>query len=495
MPVPDRLPSARRRTVALILGLALAAAATVVPLAAQVADATLEILVVDQTQQALPGVTVTPTRRPDTGSLERTTIRDAAAVGRVAALPPGTYRCAELDGFSPPAGAACPARRPDGPAPGHADAAVAESITVSTTVPLVDVYKTDTLDQHRARADRVAAGARPRLPAPGLHRAGRAARARRLPLHRRRPGRSAPAATPASRRSWSTAWTSPIRPSACSKIRFSQDAISEFRVMNNRYDTEVGGTAGGALSIVTRAARTGRRHRRSASTAPTPARAGRAGAGGQRLLPRPVRLHPRRPASPRTRPTTSSPSSRSTRTTSPSSGPAAPIRLDRPRDVEHPFDQTLGFAKLDHSLSEAHTLAAELRLRAIPGGELPRRRRRLRVRGPAAATGTTGTSPWRTSASSAPGGSTSCASRRAAQVRRAAQLERRGRVVLLGQHAADRRATSWAICSARERVELRDTFHWHRAGRGRTISSSARRSSITRSARGSTRSRPGSSST
>ena len=44
------------------------------------------------------------------------------------------------------------------------------------------------LDQHRARADRDAAGAGPRLPAPRLSRARRAARARRLPLHRRRPG-------------------------------------------------------------------------------------------------------------------------------------------------------------------------------------------------------------------------------------------------------------------------------------------------------------------
>jgi len=80
MPVPDRLPSARRRTVALILGLALAA--TAVPLAAQVADATLEIIVVDQTQQVLPGVTVTVTR-PDTGYTQ-TTVSDAVGVARAA---------------------------------------------------------------------------------------------------------------------------------------------------------------------------------------------------------------------------------------------------------------------------------------------------------------------------------------------------------------------------------------------------------------------------
>jgi hypothetical protein len=34
--------------------------------------------------------------------------------------------------------------------------------------------------------------------------------------------------------------------------RFSQDAIREFRVISNRFDAEVGGSAGGALSVVTR---------------------------------------------------------------------------------------------------------------------------------------------------------------------------------------------------------------------------------------------------
>ncbi|HWS70605.1 MAG TPA: TonB-dependent receptor, partial [Thermoanaerobaculia bacterium] len=37
-----------------------------------------------------------------------------------------------------------------------------------------------------------------------------------------------------------------------SRARFSQDAIREFRVITNRFDTEIGGSAGGALSIVTK---------------------------------------------------------------------------------------------------------------------------------------------------------------------------------------------------------------------------------------------------
>ena len=36
------------------------------------------------------------------------------------------------------------------------------------------------------------------------------------------------------------------------RARFSQDAISEFRVIANRFDPEIGGSAGGALSIVTK---------------------------------------------------------------------------------------------------------------------------------------------------------------------------------------------------------------------------------------------------
>ena len=36
------------------------------------------------------------------------------------------------------------------------------------------------------------------------------------------------------------------------RAKFSQDAISEFRVITNRFDSEIGGSAGGALSIVTK---------------------------------------------------------------------------------------------------------------------------------------------------------------------------------------------------------------------------------------------------
>src|SRR5258708_24957247 len=37
-----------------------------------------------------------------------------------------------------------------------------------------------------------------------------------------------------------------------SRTRFSQDAIREFRVIQNQFDSEIGGSSGGALSIVTK---------------------------------------------------------------------------------------------------------------------------------------------------------------------------------------------------------------------------------------------------
>ena len=36
------------------------------------------------------------------------------------------------------------------------------------------------------------------------------------------------------------------------RARFSQDAVREFRVITNRFDPEIGGSAGGAMSIITK---------------------------------------------------------------------------------------------------------------------------------------------------------------------------------------------------------------------------------------------------
>jgi hypothetical protein len=246
--MPVSAPSTRRAA-ALVLGLALAAFA---PLAAQVADATLEIIAVDQTQQVLPGVTVTVTR-PDTG-FTQSTVSDGAGLARIAALPPGTYTVRlALSGFAPLE------RRDVTLRVGQTArlnatlsiASVGEEVTVTAAVPLVDVFKTDsstnivpeqieTLPVQDRDFQRLA------FLAPGVQ--------------RERGGfrfiGGGPVIGAGGNASQSTIlvdgvdFTDPVL--GLARARFSSDAISEFRVIANRFDTEVGGSAGGALSIITK---------------------------------------------------------------------------------------------------------------------------------------------------------------------------------------------------------------------------------------------------
>src|SRR5512134_747136 len=87
-------PAARLAAALLAVGLVL----TALPLRAQVADAVIEIVALDQTDQLLPGVTLTISR-PETG-FAQTIVTDAAGLARLPAVPPGTYSIkAELAGF------------------------------------------------------------------------------------------------------------------------------------------------------------------------------------------------------------------------------------------------------------------------------------------------------------------------------------------------------------------------------------------------------------
>ena len=107
------------------------------------------------------------------------------------------------------------------------------------------------VDQHRPRADRGAAGRRPRLPALAFLAPG---------VQRERGGyrfiSNRPVIGAGGNASQSTImvdgvdFTDPTL--GLARARFSQDAISEFRVIANRFDSEIGGSAGGALSIVTK---------------------------------------------------------------------------------------------------------------------------------------------------------------------------------------------------------------------------------------------------
>ncbi|HEY0552657.1 MAG TPA: carboxypeptidase-like regulatory domain-containing protein, partial [Thermoanaerobaculia bacterium] len=221
-------------------------------LAAQISTASVEVNAAGTDGAPLPGVTVT-LRNTETG-LTRVEVTNAEGTATLTALPPGTYRAElELQGFSPVTqdrvvlrvGQTARVRA-------TLSAAVTESIDVSTTVPLVDVYKTDT--STNVVPEQIAS-----LPvadrdfqklafiAPGVE--------------RERGGfrfiGGGPVVGAGGNASQSTILVDGVdftdAALGLSKIRFSQDAIGEFRVINNRYDSEIGGTAGGAISIITRA--------------------------------------------------------------------------------------------------------------------------------------------------------------------------------------------------------------------------------------------------
>lgn len=218
---------------------------------AQVATGVLEALVVDDAGAALPGATVS-LRRPETG-LSQSAVSDANGLARFGALPPGSYALeASLPGFSG-------ARRESlvlrvGQTlrvPLRLRTAREEAVTVTADVPLVDVYRTDssanvvpeqikdlpvanrnfenlafiapTVQRERGAFRFIGGG-------PVIGGGGNASQAAIL-LD-------------------GVDFTDPAL--GLAKTRISQDAISEFRVVTNRFDSEVGGSAGGALSVVTK---------------------------------------------------------------------------------------------------------------------------------------------------------------------------------------------------------------------------------------------------
>ena len=150
--------------------------------------------------------------------------------------------------------------------------------------------------QHRARADRVAAGrriatssgSRSSRPACSASAAATASSA------------TARSSAPAGNASQATImvdgvdFTDPAL--GLARARFSQDAISEFRVIANRFDPEIGGSAGGALSIVTKS---GTNDLKGSAFGffrdNVAARAGRARSAEERLLAAAGRVHARRP--------------------------------------------------------------------------------------------------------------------------------------------------------------------------------------------------------
>jgi len=218
---------------------------------AQVADAIIEVVLTDQTGQILPGATVTISRSEI--GFTRSLTSDDTGVVRLPAVPPGDYRVkVELTGFTA-------VDQPVTVRVGQTArlsvtmsvAAVGENVTVQGTTPLVDVFKTDSStnivpEQIDSLPVQDRDFQRLAFLAPGVQ--------------RERGGfrfiGGGPVVGAGGNASQSTIlvdgvdFTDPVL--GLARARFSQDAIGEFRVITNRFDTEIGGSAGGALSIVTK---------------------------------------------------------------------------------------------------------------------------------------------------------------------------------------------------------------------------------------------------
>lgn len=222
------------------------------PARAQTADATVEIDVVDETGVALPGVSV-ELRRADTG-FARSSVTSAAGAVRFPAIPPsaGYVARVSLQGFEA-------VEQPLTLRIGQTARlrvvlrakSIAESVTVVGEAPLVDVYKIDSstnIVPEQIRELPVANREFEKLAfiAPGVQRERGEFRF----------VTGGPVIGSGGNASQSTIlvdgvdYTDPAL--GLAKTRVSQDAISEFRVVNSRFDAEVGGSAGGALTVLTK---------------------------------------------------------------------------------------------------------------------------------------------------------------------------------------------------------------------------------------------------
>ena len=218
---------------------------------AQVDKGVIEVTVADESSAMIPGVTVT-LRDPATGATA-VEVTGGNGLARFVALSPGSWSMkVELDGFAPVEKPGIVLRvgqtnkvgvtlRPQ----------TSEAITVEAFVQVVDVFKSDTSSNivpEQIEALPVADRDFQRLAfiAPGVQ--------------RERGGfrfiGGGPVIGSAGNASQSTIMVDGVdftdQALGLARTRFSQDAIREFRVVQNRFDTEIGGSAGGALSIVTK---------------------------------------------------------------------------------------------------------------------------------------------------------------------------------------------------------------------------------------------------
>ncbi|MGE5234798.1 MAG: TonB-dependent receptor [Acidobacteriota bacterium] len=346
-----------RGTAAVVAAAVLIAVAWGTVAVAQISTAEIQVYVVDEGNQPLPGVTV-QVAQPAIG-LNRTVVTGMDGMARVAALPPGSYTIKfELAGFNPLDEQVVLRIGQIARINATMAQAKAEQITVTAAAPVVDVLKMDS--SSNIVPEQIAD-----LPVPDRQFENLAFIA---PGVQRERGdfrfiKGGPVIGAGGNASYATIlvdgvdFTDPAL--GLARARFSQDAIREFRVINNRFDTEIGGSAGGALSVVTKSGTNlysgdafafyrsdGLRSKGALERESLPYDRGQYGftLGGPIVKDKTYFFF----------------SGEYIKTDD--------ITLYRPKgaflsqqaDIKHPWDQTLLFGSLDHSFSDAQRLSAKL---------------------------------------------------------------------------------------------------------------------------------------
>ncbi|MGZ8709887.1 MAG: carboxypeptidase regulatory-like domain-containing protein, partial [Thermoanaerobaculia bacterium] len=220
------------------------------PALAQIDKGSIEAVAFDQSRAPLPGVTVT-VARPETG-FETMAVTDTSGTARFPALTPGDYEVTfSLEGFASAAQKVVLRIGQEAKLSVAMQAATSETITVSAEAPIVDVHKVDSStnivpEQIATLPVRDRDFQNLAFIAPGVQRERGSFRFIT----------GGPVVGAGGNASQATIFVDGVdltdQVNGLARARFSQDAVREFRVITNRFDTEIGGSAGGALSIVTK---------------------------------------------------------------------------------------------------------------------------------------------------------------------------------------------------------------------------------------------------
>jgi hypothetical protein len=222
-----------------------------VPAFAQIDKGSIEAMALDQSRSPLPGVTVTVTR-PETG-YQTVSVTDTSGSARFPALTPGNYEVAfSLEGFASIAPQKVTLRiGQQAKLSAVLQAGVSETITVNAEAPVVDVHKTDSStnivpEQMEALPVPDRDFQRLAFIAPGVQRERGSFRFIT----------GGPVLGAGGNASSATIFVNGVdltdQVNGLARATLSQDAVREFRVITNRFDSQIGGSSGGALSIVTK---------------------------------------------------------------------------------------------------------------------------------------------------------------------------------------------------------------------------------------------------